>query len=164
MKTTLKLMAALLMLVCATSVFAQGGMRGGMRDGKGDHREGKGMNRDSAFAKISQRLQLTPNQQTKLKEIMKQNRQEMKAIKEANKNADKATRRQAVMAQMKKMDDQVNAILNDSQRAEYEKIKAERREEMKKRKMERKDAKKKALPKDDPNPEDDDETLDGGLL
>ncbi len=160
MKTTLKLMAALLMLVCATSTFAQGGMRGG----KGNHREGRGMNRDSAFAKISQRLQLTPDQQTKLKEIMKQNRQEMKAIKEANKNADKATRRQAVMAQMKKADEQVKAILTDSQRVEYEKIKAERKAEMKKRKMERRDAKKKALPKDDPNPEDEDETLDGGLL
>lgn len=151
MKTTLKLMVALLMLVCATSVFAQDGMRGG----KGKHHEGKGMNRDSAFAKISQRLQLTPDQQTKLKEIMKQNRQEMKAIKEANKNADKATRRQAVMAQMKKTDEQIKAILNDTQRAEYEKIKAEKREKMKQRRMEKRDAKKKALPKDDPNPEDD---------
>ncbi|MCU0421949.1 MAG: hypothetical protein MUC81_03980 [Bacteroidia bacterium] len=80
---------------------------------------------DSLFQQFSKRLNLTPEQQTKLKEIMKQNRSEMKAIREANKSASKEERRKAVIAQAKKNDERILAILNDSQKQEYAKIKTE---------------------------------------
>lgn len=144
MKNTLKLMTTILMLVSSIVVFAQDGARDqkAMRkDGKGMKKEGAMMKRDSAFAKISARLQLSPDQQTQLKEIMKRNRQEMKAVNDANKDADKATRRQAKIAQMKKADEEIKAILTDTQRAEYDKIKEEKKAQMRKKMEKRRKAK-----------------------
>ena len=119
MKTTIKLAAlAFLMLIGAAS-FAQKPKKG---NPKPQHQH---MNKDSAFAKVSKRLNLTAEQQTKLKVIMKQNHDEMKALKESIKNATKEEKRKAVVAQMQKNDERVKQVLNEKQKTEYDKMKAE---------------------------------------
>lgn len=152
MKTSLKLFLVALIVLFSNMVFAQ-------RHHDGKHKE----KADSAFAKVSERLKLTPDQQTKLKEIMKQNRTEMKQVREANKEASKEDRRKAMLAQLSKSDERVKAILNDSQKAEYTKIKAERKELMKQRRLEHK-KKKKGNNQQGQNTPEDDELLDDDLL
>lgn len=162
MKTTIKLAAlAFLMLIGAAS-FAQKPKKG---NPKPQH---KHMHKDSAFAKVSKRLNLTTEQQTKLKEIIKQNHAEMKALREANKTASKEEKRKAVVAQMQKNDERVKQVLNEQQKAEYEKIKAERKEEMKMhreaRKAEKKPKGKKAKAPAEKKMENDDDSSDEDVL
>ena len=122
MKTPIKLIAIALVMLFSTANFAQG-----------QKRHGQKMNRDSVFNKFSTRLQLTPDQQTKLKDIRKQNQTEMKAIREANKNTSKEDKHKALAEQYKKNDSRIKQVLNEKQKAEYDKIKVEKRAEMQKR-------------------------------
>ena len=148
MKKIITLLALVLLMLSGNELFAQ-------RQGK----QHKHMNNDSAFAKISTRLNLTAEQQTKLKEIIRKNREELKAVKEANKNATKEEKRKALVAQMKKGDEQIKAVLNDTQKAEYEKIKQERKGLMKKKNEQRKRNKK--ITKPEPGTEED---IEEGIL
>lgn len=148
MKKLITLLTLVLVMLSGNQLFAQ-------RQGK----QHKHMNKDSAFAKISTRLNLSAEQQTKLKEIIRKNREELKAVKEANKNATKEERRKALVAQMKKGDEQIKAILNDTQKAEYEKLKQERKDLIKKKHEQRKRNKK--ITKPEPGTEED---LEEGLL
>ena len=148
MKKLITLLTLVLVILSGNQLFAQ-------RQGK----QHKHMNKDSAFAKISTRLNLTAEQQTKLKEIIRKNREELKAVKEANKNATKEERRKALVAQMNKGDEQIKAILNDTQKAEYEKIKEERKDLMKKKNEQRKRNKK--ISKPEPGTEED---IEEGIL
>jgi len=148
MKKLITLLTLVLVMLSGNQLFAQ-------RQGK----QHKHMNKDSAFAKISTRLNLSAEQQTKLKEIIRKNREELKAVKEANKNATKEERRKAIVAQMKKGDEQIKAILNDTQKAEYEKLKQERKDLIKKKHEQRKRNKK--ITKPEPGTEED---LEEGLL
>ena len=148
MKKLITLLTLVLVILSGNQLFAQ-------RQGK----QHKHMNKDSAFAKISTRLNLSAEQQTKLKEIIRKNREELKAVKEANKNATKEERRKAIVAQMKKGDEQIKAILNDTQKAEYEKLKQERKDLIKKKHEQRKRNKK--ITKPEPGMEED---LEEGLL
>lgn len=148
MKKLITLLTLVLVMLSGNQLFAQ-------RQGK----QHKHMNKDSAFAKISTRLNLSAEQQIKLKEIIRKNREELKAVKEANKNATKEERRKALVAQMKKGDEQIKAILNDTQKAEYEKLKQERKDLIKKKHEQRKRNKK--ITKPEPGTEED---LEEGLL
>lgn len=166
MKNTLKLMVLAFIVMVSTHAFAQ--KNGGAKKHHGNHKM-YGMKGDSAFAKISARLNLTPDQQTKLKEIAKQNRTEMKAVKEANKTASKEDKRAAMMAQRDKNEARINAILNDTQRAEFAKMKAERKAEMKKKHAEMRQKKQggkpaKNIEKNDKDEPKDDELPDDDLL
>lgn len=151
MKTLFKLCIVAAIVMVGTTVFAQGHQK---------HKE----KADSVFNKISERLKLTTDQQSKLKEVMKQNRTEMKQVREANKNASKEDKRKAMMAQLKKSDDRIKEILDDSQEIEYAKIKAERKEKMKQHRQENKKKKKKGNPQGQGTSDEDDELADEELL
>jgi protein CpxP len=136
MKTTIKLLALAFIMLVGANTFAQASKKG---NPKPQHNH---MNKDSVFAKVSKRLNLSADQQTKLKVIMKQNQAEMKSVKESNQTASKEERRKALLAQRQKNDQRVKEILNDSQKAEYEKLKAERKAEKKKKREAHKALKK----------------------
>ncbi len=140
----LRLCTLAFIVILGTTAFAQGK--------KGMHK----MKADSAFAKVSERLKLTEGQQTKLREVMKQNREEMKAVRESNKDAAKPDKRKAMLAQLKKSDERINGILDESQKAEYAKLKEEKKAQMKAKRAERQKAK--------PQGGADDELMDDGLL
>ncbi len=137
MKNSIKMVCLALVLMLGSNVFAQG------------HKGHKGQ-RDSAWVKISERLQLSNDQKTKLKEISKQNKEEMKALRESLKTASKEEKKKALLAQLQKNDARVNAILDEKQQAEYKKLKEEKRAAMKKRKLDHKQAKpQKGEPEED---------------
>ena len=125
MKTAIKLLALAFVMLIGTASFAQ-------KPKPKQQTQHKHMNKDSAFAKVSKRLNLTAEQQTKLKVIMKQNHDEMKALKASIKNATKEEKRKAVVAQMQKNDERVKQVLNEQKKTEYDKIKAEHKAEMRK--------------------------------
>jgi Spy/CpxP family protein refolding chaperone len=129
MKTAIKFLALAFVMFIGAESFAQKPK---------SKQQQQHINKDSAFAKVSKRLNLTTEQQTKLKDAIKQNRTEMQALREANKSANKEEKRKAVVAQMQKNDERVKQILNEQQKAEYDKIKTERKAEMKKQRESRK--------------------------
>jgi hypothetical protein len=92
----------------------------------GDH---KG-DREKKFAEASKRLNLSESQQADLKKILESNKAEMKAWKEANKDATKDQKRAAAMAQFKKADGQITAILDAKQQTTYNQMKAEKKKEL----------------------------------
>jgi uncharacterized membrane protein YdfJ with MMPL/SSD domain len=124
MRTSIKIWAITLIILIgiAPLTHAQG-------QNKGEH---KHMNKDSAFAKMSKRLNLSANQEIKLKVIVKQNHDEMKALKASIKNVTKEEKRKTVVAQMQKNDERVKQVLNEQQKTEYDKMKAEHMAEMRK--------------------------------
>jgi Spy/CpxP family protein refolding chaperone len=83
------------------------------------------------------RLNLTAEQQTKLKSLREQNRTEMKALRDANKDKTKEAKRKAMQEQMRKMDAQVMAILDSKQQELYKQMKAEKKGEIKKNRQEK---------------------------
>jgi Spy/CpxP family protein refolding chaperone len=134
MKIAIKLFALAFVMLIGTASFAQ------KPKAKQQHQH---MNKDSAFAKVSKRLNLTAEQQAKLKDIIKQNHAEMKALREAIKDSSKEEKRKALVAQRQKNDERVKQILNEQQKDEYNKIKAERKLEIKKHREARKAEQKK---------------------
>ena len=143
MKTLIKIICLALVVIMHSTAFAQGHKKHGAR-------------KDSAMAKISERLQLTADQKSKLKGILKQNKTEMQALRESLKTASKEEKRKAIMAQHQKNEERVNAILDEKQRAEFKKIKEERKALKKQH--------KKAPLKDNPDTGDGEEILNEGLL
>lgn len=90
--------------------------------------------RDSLFKQMSVRLELTPDQEVKMKEILTQNQKELKKVKSEVKNQPQEKKQQALKAQFNTNDNRIKSILNPKQQAEYAKIRAEVLAEMKKRK------------------------------
>ncbi len=88
------------------------------------------------FAEASKRLNLTAEQQTKIKAIMEQNKAEMKALREANKDKSKDEKRALMMAQLKKTDAQITPVLDAKQQEIYKQMKAEKKKEMQKKREE----------------------------
>ncbi len=89
------------------------------------------------FKELSDRLKLTPDQQTKFRAIAKENRMEMKQLRESKKDAPKEERKAAIMAQFKKANDQVNAILTPKQLELFTQYKAEKKAEREKKMKEK---------------------------
>lgn len=125
MKKTMKMLALAMVMILSGTAFAQGP--------KGDRKQ----KADSTFAVVSARLKLTAEQQVKLKETMQKNREEMKAVRESVKGKDKAEKRKAMLEQLKKNDERINALLNDAQKAEYAKLKEEKKAQLKARRAAR---------------------------
>lgn len=173
MKTSIKLCAITLILLIGTPSLVRAQEQNNVVN---QHKlKHKNMNKDSAFAKMSKRLNLSANQEIELKVIMKQNRNEMKSLKASVKNATKEEKRKAVIVQMQKNDERVKQILNEKQKTEYDKIKAERKAKIKKRREANKADKKRdvnrnkstapAETKPAPYEENiDDDILDDGIL
>lgn len=104
---------------------------------KGQKQEVRKEKQAARFDEMSKKLNLTSDQQTKIKEIMTQNRTEMKALKEANKDKAKEEQRKAMLGQLKKADGQVNEVLDAKQKEQYKQLKAERKKEMKEKRKEK---------------------------
>ncbi|MCU0443033.1 MAG: hypothetical protein MUE96_11595 [Bacteroidia bacterium] len=94
--------------------------------------------REQRFMEVSKRLNLSETQQKQLREIVKQNRKEMKAVHQANASAGKEQHQKAIKEQFLKNDQRIQAILDAKQKVEYEKLKAEKKAELKRKKAERK--------------------------
>jgi Spy/CpxP family protein refolding chaperone len=129
--TSLKAIALAVLTVAGLHSFAQekADRRAGAEERKEQH--------DERFAEASKKLNLTPEQQTKIKDIMQQSRKSMKEFREANKDKAKEEKRTAMMSEMKKKDASITAVLDSKQQAIYKQMKADRKEEMKKRRADK---------------------------
>ena len=114
-------MALLVATILSTSAFAQH-----PRHNSDDHKA----KREQKFAEASKRLNLSADQQQKLKGIMAANKEEMKALREAKKNASKDEKRAAMIGQFKKLDGQITAMLDAKQLEIYKQMKEEKKKEM----------------------------------
>jgi periplasmic protein CpxP/Spy len=114
----------------STTAFAQ---KSSPKHNKENHQE----MRAQRFTEASKRLNLTDDQQAKIKELLSTNKSEMKALREKNKAASKDEKRAAMMAQLKKLDTQISEVLTGDQQKEYAKMKEERKEAMKAKRAEK---------------------------
>jgi hypothetical protein len=105
----------------------QGGPRGGMRGG-GPERE---------LQMLTERLALTPDQQTGVKAVLTQQSEQMKALRQKGDGATTDEARQAQMAQMKQIRDESNTkistLLDDSQKKIFASMLARRQAMMERR-------------------------------
>ncbi len=127
---TVKCLAILIMaLAIGTSAFAQdapAGKRGAQKQEMMKKR----------FEEFSTKLNLRPDQQEKVKVMLREHAEELRSIKK-NPDHTPESRKAAVKQSTKKLDDQIITILDDSQKEAYKKHKEERRAEMKKKAEER---------------------------
>jgi periplasmic protein CpxP/Spy len=127
MKTVTKtLMLLLLAFLSVQSVSAQDDKM--ERGGKAKQEE--------KFKAVAAKLNLTADQQTKLKAVLMQHKTDMKALREANKDKTKDEKRKVMLEQMKKLDTQISAILDSKQLEQYKQMKADKKAEMKKKREE----------------------------
>ena len=122
-------MLAIALLLCFQTVSAQ--------QRKKQERGSEKSQQEQKFQMAVGRLNLTAEQQTKLKSLREQNRTEMKALRDANKDKTKEAKRKAMQEQMRKMDAQVMAILDSKQQELYKQMKAEKKGEIKKNRQEK---------------------------
>jgi Spy/CpxP family protein refolding chaperone len=90
----------------------------------------KDAQRAQMFQEMVVRLKLNQEQEKQMRLIMKQSRNELKALKEANKDKPKAEKQKLLAEQMKKTDGQVNAILTDEQKVIWKQLKQEQKAKM----------------------------------
>ncbi len=88
---------------------------------------------EEKFKAAAVRLNLTDDQQTKLKAVLQQNKTDMKALREANKDKAKEEKRKVMLEQMKKVNTQITALLDSKQMEIYKQMKEEKKAEMKKK-------------------------------
>jgi protein CpxP len=93
--------------------------------------------RSERFAEAIKRLNLTDDQQTKIKVIMEKNRTEMKALRASKKDSPKDEKHAAMMTQMKKVDGQIATVLDNKQQDIYKQMKAEKKAKMQEKQAER---------------------------
>jgi hypothetical protein len=122
-------MLAIALFLCFQTVSAQ--------QRKKQERVSEKSQQEQKFQMAVGRLNLTAEQQTKLKSLREQNRTEMKALRDANKDKTKEAKRKAMQEQMRKMDAQVMAILDSKQQELYKQMKAEKKGEIKKNRQEK---------------------------
>ncbi len=122
-------MLAIALFLCFQTVSAQ--------QRKKQERGSEKSQQEQKFQMAVGRLNLTAEQQTKLKSLREQNRTEMKALRDANKDKTKEAKRKAMQEQMRKMDAQVMAILDSKQQELYKQMKAEKKGEIKKNRQEK---------------------------
>src|SRR5687768_17146192 len=122
MKRFLKLtMALTVATILSTSAFAQT-----TPSKTNDHKA----HREQKFKEATKRLNLSADQEQKLKGILATNKAEMKAIREANKDASKDEKRALMIGQFKKLDGQITAMLDAKQIETYKLMKEEKKKEM----------------------------------
>jgi hypothetical protein len=113
-------------VACLQSISAQDASKN--EDRKAKH--------EQKFKAAAAKLNLTDEQQAKLKEVLQQNKTEMKAMREANKDKAKPEKRKLMLDQLKKADGQIMAILDSKQQELYKQMKEEKKAEMKKKREE----------------------------
>jgi protein CpxP len=128
---SLKVLALMAVLISGTQAFAQ------EKADKRQHTEMSKEKRAKRFEEASKKLNLTADQQTKIKALLEKNKEEMKALREANKDKPKEEKRKLMVAQLKKLDGQIVAVLDAKQQETYKQMRAEKKAEMKKKKAER---------------------------
>ncbi len=83
------------------------------------------------FQETCVRLKLTQEQEKQMRLVMKESRNEMKTLKEANKDKPKEEKQKLAMEQLQKTDAQVNSLLTAEQQVIWKQIKQERKAKMK---------------------------------
>lgn len=83
------------------------------------------------FQQTVARLKLSQEQEKQMRLIMKESRNEIKALKEANKNKPKDEQKKIMTEQLQKTDTKVNAILTEEQKVVWKQIKQEHKVQMK---------------------------------
>ena len=122
MKNIVKSIAVLLLFVSTSAtLFAQ---------------RQKGSKMEIVMAKLTEKLSLTPDQQSKVKAIFSTHFDQMKALKEQVKNLSAEDKKTALKGQWKKTDDAMLAVLNDTQKTKYQEAKKEMRKNRKTRNAE----------------------------
>lgn len=101
----------------------------------GQHKE----KMEQHIKEFSTRLNLSADQETRIREIMKQSRTEMRTMRESKKDAPKEEKRTAMKDLKKKTDEKIKAVLDPKQQELYKQYKEEKRQE-RKNKMEQKKA------------------------
>jgi periplasmic protein CpxP/Spy len=96
--------------------------------------------REQHFAEASKRLNLTADQQTKIRAIVEQNKEESKALFKANKDKSKDEKRKVMVEQRRKFDSKIIAVLDEKQKAIYGQMKEEKKAKMQEKKAERQKA------------------------
>ena len=91
---------------------------------------------EQKFKAVAEKLNLTADQQTKLKSVLMQRKTDMKALREANKDKPKEEKRKVMLDQLKKFDGQISSILDAKQLELYKQMKADKKAEMKKKREE----------------------------
>lgn len=84
---------------------------------------------NSRIAKLTERLQLNQDQQAKIREVLVNNRNDMKAMRDQAQNASKEDRMKMRKTAMEKLDNNIMAVLDAGQQEKYKAYKAELREE-----------------------------------
>lgn len=123
---TKSLMLLFVTVACLQSISAQDANKN--EDRKAKH--------EQKFKAAVAKLNLTDEQQAKLKELLQQHKLEMKALREANKDKTKPEKRKVMLDQLKKADGQIMAILDSKQQELYKQMKEEKKAEMKKKREE----------------------------
>lgn len=126
--------------------------------GKGERGE-RGEKRKEMKAKgleLKEKLNLSPEQQTKIKEIRKRHHEDVKAKLLANPKATKEEKRKMMRTAMESADAEIFAILNADQQTIY-------KQEKEKRKAERMEKRKNKKGKDKPDSSDDKDLEDAVL-
>ncbi|MES2381615.1 MAG: hypothetical protein V4538_11275 [Bacteroidota bacterium] len=122
MKNIVKSIAVLLLFVSTSAtLFAQ---------------RQQGSKMEMVMSKLTEKLSLTPDQQSKVKAIFSTHFDQMKALKEQVKNASPEDKKTALRAQWKKTDDAMLAVLDTTQKTKYQEAKKEMRKNRKTRNAE----------------------------
>jgi hypothetical protein len=91
----------------------------------------------TAIAEAKERLKLTPEQEAQLKPLIEERAAKLKAIRDKHAGDDSRRARRDMYREARPVADEyqekVRAILNDEQEAEWEKMRAEAREQLKER-------------------------------
>ncbi len=106
----------------------------------------QGSKMEMVMAKLTEKLSLTPDQQSKVKAIFSAHFDQMKALKEQIKNLSPEDKKTALKAQWKKTDDAMLAVLDATQKTKYQEAKKEMRKNRKTRNAEGRHKGKEAQP------------------
>jgi Spy/CpxP family protein refolding chaperone len=124
MRNTIKFCLVLVALFFAADIFAQ-------KDGDNSKARHKGGNHgekmETHLKQMSTRLSLTASQESQIREILKNSRQEMKDYREKNKTAGKDEKREAMRSLRKRTDASINDVLDAKQKELYAQYKKEKR-------------------------------------
>ena len=152
MKNSILMLLALFAIMMSSNLYAQ------------KHKQERKQEMKANAQAFKEKLNLTPEQQTKIKEIRKRYRDEVKAKLAANPNASKEEKRKMMRQAMESADIEITALLTSEQQAIYKAEKErrikERKEKMKERKGDGK-GKNKGKEKDDDDKELEDAIMEG---
>jgi Spy/CpxP family protein refolding chaperone len=126
-RTRLWILALLALPILPLAVFAAAYQGGGYGGGRG-----RPMSPDDQVKQMSKALNLTADQQTKLKPILADERKKMDDVRNES-SLDRRAMRDKMMQIRQDTNDQVRALLDDKQKEKWDKLQQEREDRMQNR-------------------------------